>query len=485
MNEKGKLGVGILSAVLITTVIMVPVSIFSDRAIRGNESGYVNPIQTWGYDDQISSTGKKMNDYMGITKNLTTNIYGGQNVLSGEPSLLLNSNYHTMEDDIQILDGVANSEQGLGYSSTTWVGKDNSLTPLKAEINGVMLDPTNDKEKKNYANSGMQSTLNIHMKVPKNVANSITISPNGPTVNTELASNYYSNINKAGYADDFAIQLGFFNYLATSNEANDVANDVVLPGTKTSSLDNFDIKDLQAMEKVYNDITKTQNSLWDAVEAQESSTSSYSIKIDGTGTNTGLIEPQVEKFRELVNSLLNKNINFYYDLVNGGSGEGWKVSLADGGEQGSDARQDAFLGTQSRFSKNSEYTKEFWGYEETSYSTTNDNTVYNDPTKKTNGQVIGLTAGIDLTTFFIKKDMTFEFNITTSEAAKAIDPNAIITKENHNITSFKINKQDYKYGESIKVHPTGFTSEGGRQAYEFGNSWSNLILTGLITAKIV
>ncbi len=507
-SEKGKITTGVLAAVLITTAVMVPVSIFTDRAVRGEDSawagGVEGTVQVWGYDDQVSSTAEKINAYMGVTTSMTDNIYGGQQVLSGEPALLSNSAYHSVVEDIEILDGVAKAEQGLGYLSTSWiesyVEKDlQTLSIYDQTTFGSRNDRTSyldplgtEAEKQSYAtNTGLQATLNMHVKVPVYVADTITISSTGPVVTIAGdadAQAYFDDIAAQGYADDFAMQLGFFNYVVTDTSNDAYADGVVLPGTDVTTQADITADFWTSLEGVYTAIGG-EGTLYDAVIAQQADTKQYSIKIDGTGTNTGLIQVEVEKFEEdLINeagAFAAGELDLYYDLVNGGSGEGWKVAEANGGEAGSDARVDAFLGTQSRFSKESEITEEFWNYDNTIYGTTNDGTKYLDPTTKTAGQVIGYTTGIDLPAFFIDAATTFDYELTSAEAATALGEVVVVNEEHHAISSFVIDGVEYAYGTTVKVKPIGMSDEAARQIYEFGHSWQDVLTQGLIIGEIV
>lgn len=507
LNDKAKLGIGILAAVLITTAIMVPVSIYTDRAIHKQGGAYENPVQVWGYDDQVSSTAEKINDWMGITKTLTANIYGGQDAMSSEPTLLANSNYHTVEDDIQILDGVAAADEGLGYLSTAWISGYNE-TPLRTlsiynpdaaaaredeptepDTTNVAnyIDPMADEDKGTYSETGLNSTLNMHMKVPVYIADAITISPDGPVIADPAgdAKTYFDNIAKEGYADDFAMQLGFFNWVATSAEADEYAKGSVMQGT-VGGTDVFDEADWTALDTVYKTIGG-KGELIDTVKAQQKDSSQYSINIDGTGTNTGLIQAEVEMYQDTLNKVLGTDLDLYYDLVNGGSGEGWKVSKADSGDDTSDARQNAFLGTQSRFPKldeGAEVIQDFWGYDAATLTIPGE--LYTSPTEEHTGQVLGFTTGIDLAAFFVKNDMTFEYSIRTAEGANALGTEiATVDEEHHTINGFTIDGDKYEYGQTVKVKPTGITAEGARQIYEMGNSYENVLNQGLMIGEIV
>lgn len=516
LNDKAKLGIGILAAVLITTAVLVPVSIFADRAIHKVSSSYENGVQVWGYDDQISSTAEKINDWMGVTKTLTANTYGGQDTMSSEPTLLLNSNYHTVEDDIQILDGVAGADEGLGYLSTAWVSdysskstklrtlsiydEDNAIPAVDGTDHGTTtdsaayLDPMNDDNKEAYRAKSLSSILNMHLKIPVYIANLITISADGIfSIDREgedaKATAYFEDIASKGYADDFIMQIGFFTWVATSKEADDNAKASLIQGTTGGNVTEFTDTIWNSMQKAY-EVIGGKGELEYTVKDQEKSTSQYSIAIDGTGTNTGLISAEVEMYQEAIKDQI--DVDLYYDLVNGGSEEGWKVSKEDHGEDTSDAREYAFLGTQSRFPSgedNSESLQSFWGYTADSAPAKKTETPYDTPVDAVHtNKVIGFTTGIDLASFFVKDDMTFEYQLTTADGANALtdsDVEVANITDSYDIDTFTIDGTKYHYGDTVKVKPTGITREGARQIYEMGNSYTNVLNAGLMIGEIV
>ncbi len=523
-TEKGKITGSVLAAVLISAAVFVPVSIFTDRAIR-NDSSDSNSVQVWGYDQQVSSTAEKMNNYMGTTEVLAANIYGGQDVMSSEPVLLQNAAYHSVQDDIEILDGVAQSEEGFGYLASAWIEgyKAKELSPIMihdaskgaANDTAAYLNPIgDDADKQAIADMGLQATLNMHMKVPVYIANSITIASTGPVItipgvaggkDKDKVEAYFDYINSKGYADDFVMQLGFFNYVTTDSSNAAEVETMVLKGTEVADQAEWGQANWDAMETAYDVITGDStgdDDLANAVKEQQKRTGNYSIKIDGTGTNTGLIKQEVENYEEDLkgtDTWKDQDLKLYYDLTNGGSGEGWKTASGSwqGGEAESDAREDAFLGTQSRFSKkkDSEVLNDFWGYNGDDmgawYGTDSDEVTYDDPTKKAaDGDILGITTGIDLPSFFVSDDMTFDVQLKTLDAAIALSGGETVTanpdpEDKYSTASFTIGKKDYAYGETVTVKVTGMSAEGGRQIYELGASWEQVLNQGLMVGQIV
>ncbi len=503
-TEKGKITGSVLAAVLITTAVMVPVSIFADRAINGGDE--TNSVQVWGYDDQVSSTAKKINYYMDADFTSTTGLYGGM-ASSAEPALLNNEAYHSVQDDIDILDGVAGADNALGYLSTTWI-KGYSDTPLrilktyqigtKGEdlYNTVRndeanyLDPTDDADKATYIEmdsdyayeSEMASTLNMHLKVSSDVADSLRTDGLIGLGNTGAAS--WSNtdfgdwLTNKGYADDFVLALAFFNYAAYDTSNHAIVNAATLQGTTTTDIE-FSSDDVAFYDSLYKAITGDSNSWIDVMTDQQSGNSGlYSIKVDGTGTDSGVMNMEINNFEKDFNEAASSTFDFEYNFVNGGSGEGWKtpstkIPGVSSTTDNSDAREDSFIGTQSRFSKESEIDtnkdgEKTWGYDYSKYeSEAKDGTTYKDPATSTS--VIGYTMGIDLPVFFVKNDMKFDYTIANEQALATItNPTAGL-----------------KVGDTVTLTVTGMSDLAAKNIYQNGQSWQNVIDAGLVLTEIV
>ncbi|BDU67873.1 MAG: hypothetical protein TYPL_5260 [Candidatus Tyloplasma litorale] len=509
-TEKGKITASVLTAILITTIVIVPTTILTSNAMNKEEALYES-VQTWGYDDQVSSTAEKMNDYMDIDQESTQNIYGeaGDMVLSGEPKLLENENYHSVIDDSDILIGVDQSDNGLGYLSTSWItgyndANNDALSILKIydvyneeelsrdDVNAYVTPDTSNTD---YieAEEELQSTLNIVFKVPTVVTDSITtINNDDIQIDSEgAAKDYYDWLADEDYADDFVIALGFLDFMMTDSNNADYINTMAIEGTHVESVGAFDEVDVEHLAGIYNQIMKNDEGenttpfISKLQEQQEATSNLYHVKIDGTGTNTGLVKVELNNFEEEFNSAANltgeSEIHFEYDLVNGGSGEAWKVptnGIANGVVEApataTDAREDAFLGTQSRFSEESEI--EPWGYTNASNIEGEEITSYSNFTsdEHSSGDVFGFTMGIDLPVFFINSDFTFEYTV---------DP---YTTQIENLDSieFDVDENGNQIPQEVQIKPTGISDLGAKAIYEYGASWEFVMTNGWMIGEI-
>ncbi len=483
-SEKGKITGSVLAAVLISAAILVPVSIFTDRAI--NKSDGYKHINTWGYDEQVSSTAEKINAYMNIDKQYTANIYGGDDVESGEPTLLLNSNYHTVEDDSDILDGVYGADGAIGYLSSSWITgyKDNPFKMLStyAPGTGTYISPI--LEDGSFNNEYIEqlptlnATLNIHLKVKSDVAdwirpNIIAMAggTNSEIVTDDIPEKFKGFLIEEDLVDDFLVSLGFFEFIAFDKENITNINTSVLPGTNAEGTIDFGEENLNILNTAYKEIIEdSEASLLEAVIAQQKSTSDlYDIAIDGTGTNTGLMNTEFINFEKRINELTGSQINFNYKFVNGGSGEGFKLPSDDyyGGETGSDAQANAFLGTQSRAAHDTEV--EAWGYSTTIPADSDGK--YNSLESSVDNQIIGYTMGIDLISFFVKDNFSFQYTISTNDQLIALGEDMDTT--------------EYKVGQRVNIKPIGITDYGLKLIYQTGKSWTDIMDAGLMIGEIV
>ncbi len=525
-------------------------------------------VQTWGYDDQISSTAAKVNWYMDTDTTVTKGQYGGVAV-SAEPTLINNSLYHSMTDDIYILDGVAGSDNGLGYLSSAWVGGyENAnfrMLELKSNVDGSWLNPMDDKDritysgligneeqdktyteeesdvtfvdvsddsvknadnyadmaadaKKAYVDKGeiqaiinaddkiskidgtaitkgtyekeMAATLNLHLKVPQFVAQAvvdsgiISATPKAiekPAVGSEFAK-YIKNVKDEKFLDDFVLSLAFMDYVAFDSSNIDSINENVIAGTNDKGSGEFEADDWSVMEETYSNLGGSGTLLSAIQDQQKGNSGTYLVKVDGTGTDSGVMKNEVNNFEKDFTTFAGAEVNFKYDLNNGGSGEGWK-GVGDNEADlngvpkpgGADGRADAFLGTQSRFSKDSE--PESWGYDDSAAALNNDGVRYTSPDKADGNGVIGYTMGIDLPVFFVKDDMTLKFTVT---ADTITNKDKIFVDHEGNPVEFNGTE-----GDVINIKPVGITAEGAKDIYQDGASWTSVIEQGLVTVEIV
>ncbi len=567
MEPNTKKGLIIGGSVLAVALLCTGLGLGLYYGLRSN-----GEIQTWGYDDQVSSTAKKVNWYMGTETRVVPGQYGGVAV-SSETALRENGLYNSVKDDMEILDGVAGSKQGLGYLSTSWVsnykdeelrilnlddGTGNFLIPSdeiegsltnytslvnsdtdktygKDDLDGITLDEfsgeikdTDDVSDKMaedgaYINTEdgniytikidgtagtvesslltkykeeMSATLNIHLKVPAEITGEIlpligkpgTITAvgapaggakiGGPTV----AEEYLDFLQGENYLDDFLLSVALFDYIAYDASNIEEMNTMLIPGTSTDTAE-FDADTWAVFEETWTNFGGNSDStggetLADAIVAQESANSgTYEIKVDGTGTNSGAVKAEIENFAEEFSTFAGEDVNFVYDLDNGGSGEGWKLPNYEipgtTGSAESNARPDAFLGTQSRFSKAKEYTN--FGYDESTVTETYEakSTLYTDPSTKVAGDIIGYTMGLDLPVFFVQEEMEIDYTVSKSFVdALAANPNLLPTGS-------------VKEGDNVTVKPLGITPEAAKTIYEGSTTWVDQIDAGLIQIELV
>ncbi len=550
-TKKGLIiGGSIAAVVLLGTTIGL--GVYLGRTDASNDA-----VQVWGYDDQVSSTAKKVNWYMGTDTELVPGSYGGVAV-SSEKVLLDNDAYHSMEDDIFILDGVAGSKNGLGYLSSAWVASydaeemrmlslwdgtqflnpeeeitnpghtydeienaDGDQTYTAEDVNGVdipeiavtdtakgtAIDTSlvtaaavdagafiastdgivynlDGNETDGYTvgsaitkyTEGMNATLNIHMKLPKAAADYfrplISATPAATGTADADAQAYIDWLAAEEYADDLMLAIALFDFIAYDSSNIESINTMLIPGTSTTGSGEFEADDWAVLDTEYQKIMGSTDSLTDALVAQQNTQGgTFAIQIDGTGTNSGIAKAEISNFESEFEAISGAQLNFVYDLDNGGSGEGWKLPTTEipgttGSLASSNARPDSFLGTQSRFSKDSEYIA--WGY--TDYTGADAATgMYADPSASTD--VIGYTMGIDLPVFFVQEEM--ELTFTPSEDFVTNHGDMVLTGE------------VLEAGTSYTVKPTGMTPEGGKSIFQNGASWQEVMDAGLVQFEVI
>lgn len=535
-TEKGKIGAAVMVAVLVTTAIIVPVSIFSDRAL--NNEKIVGGVSTYGYDDQISSTGEKANIYMEITKGLSQNVYGsaGDMVVSMEPTLLKNPLYNSMTDDNFILDGVYKNSNALGYLTLSQIinyGEEKSLVPLMVEdketnemispvveegiLGNVVEVPNSAYGEANEAN--LTSTLNTHLRVSVDVADTLRdymlLDVNGATTSVWDGKNIDEDTAKIlsktefviwlydeDLGDDFVMSFILFNYMIYDTSNHDDLQNGYLPGTQEDNIEmtgknidnfitNFDTMMNYIEGPSYSVEEQIENVLFSADDKM-----GYTIFIDGTGTNSGIMKQQFTNFNEDTDiqeaSILKENeIVLVYNLMNGGSGQGWESSqneipdVTTGNTD--DGRSSSFIGTQSRPGEDEEVGD--WGYK--SSTVINDKGIYipiEDQGKRT---PISFTTGIDLTSFFVNGDLTFQINLSYDDLYDKDGNNTYNDLDGKKVDGSKMiySSEIIDIGsDEIKtytVKPIGITDEGAKLIYENGASWESAFINGWLYIEII
>ncbi len=439
-TEKGKITASILIAVLATTAIMVPVSIFTDRSIRQDET---ESIQTYSYKGDASTTGKAIYDIAGIktSKDLT----GDGKIDSNDSVVWLNeenSSFNEILEDKQMIDGVE-STNGLGFGNRDAIGAE-----WEAGGNGHSLyiyDSVNDDGTINeHDMAPYGTTLNLNMKVPKTVADVLrghleTETPSELTID-ELNSGEisYGDFLKTNNAEaNFAVAFGFYNYATYSKNAKtaldaDFATDGLV-GTKDSN----ELKDWFTTT-----FPKTE---WNWKLGDEPT----EIFVDGSSTPNAAMEAVIGSFNK--DYILDQSNALTENLNNQGSSASW---AGDSKEDipGGPNHETNNLGSASTFLGTSSSLKDGylnWGYEAGALKTeTSSGIKVADETKiTTSGAVMETTIGVAPGPQFF-----------TSSSLKIVNP------------------------ETGKLEqPMGITQHGIYDAYVYGASWQQLADGGQIT----
>ncbi|NQX83375.1 MAG: hypothetical protein HRS50_01510 [Mycoplasmataceae bacterium] len=505
-TEKGKIGSGILATALISTVVLIPMSIFIDRFIN---SSINNVILAYGFDGSVSSTGSRQNSWMGIS---------GESNLDKESTLInTNNGYVSVDTAEKMIDGVKKTD-GISYLSYLSILKLNSngsvFTGLKITEDRGKTWISPDNKEGNY----IKAPLNMIMKVPDFVADilreymagndnipindvltidkfnisddSINYGTIGKYIDSQepvevVVNTDYGDFLKEGYWDDFRLSFALFNYIIYSETAHTALDKFGLtPGISNSEtlMNNEEYKNWLFKvfgDKAFNDIEPTNEFI--------------DLLIDGSGTNEGALNILINSFNENVLELgFNPKLKLNQLLENSGSYGAWETSILkelppgvvfnkdeyDGSQSG---RRGTFLGTQSRgvkqrkldfddiqilneHDKNKDGTLNsadangeisYWGYNEEDYTNiagniTGDDFIYNqnymtESMKSNSNLPLGVTMATDNIVFF-----------TTS------------------------NLQVMNYNTMILDHPEGISKEGYKMIYQFGTTWDVLSKNGHI-----
>ncbi len=494
-TEKGKIAGSVLAAVLLTTTVMVPVSIYTDRAM--NEEPTVNNVKAFGYDDNKTSTGLRQDNWMGIDTSTMIDASGAE-VTSMEATLETNSDYTGVTTDEDLMAGVSNTD-GIAYLSYSHVGTDKHLKPLAISEDGgaTYVKPG----EKGY----LSAPLNMVMKVPQGVSAKINdiLAPgsselkiaelNGLTntkvmqykdeVATETtdatdAYDYGQWLQDTGLAHDFAVSVVAFNYIAQTQMSIDAMakGGYVSPNTAT-------FKDAQSfLDWAKGVFGGEDREKWGIIDSTGNwaFTSEY-VLIDGTGTDEAAINYSLDSF---VDSYPGHSLA--QQLNNGGSYRAWEtvdeldlpagVSFNrdeyDGTQDGSVG---AFIGTQSRgmemgqfkTDKNTGQPKKdsageisYWGYDENVYATGN----------------YGSTTSDDM------ENISYDFTTMISDDET---PTAA-TLATDQVVFFTTTDTQFTHALDGKTYtPTGVTKQGAKMLFQLGSTWDEVYTLGLISAELV
>ncbi len=456
-TEKGKIITGVLAAVLATTAIMVPVSIFSDRAVRGDvDSAQTEGIHTYSY---TSETGTTSNGFK------IAGIGFGGNADTVQYLNKTNPYYSDVLLDDEMTDGVI-STQGLGFGNEgiigkTWLGDptDSSYKPT-----AIALDVYEDDGTTIADTSNAQTALSMNLKISQEAANAVRGHMIGAGDATPLS---ISDFDASEYTDiiskdpkQFELAFGLFNYATYSSSAHDALDEA---DYNVGSLSATQVDDATFLDW-FN--TTFDSEEWGALGEDGVET----LYIDGSSTAIPAVE--------IVLSTAAKTAGFdlKYELANSGSANSWGVDKLEdiplhGGTSDASSKNSiyTFIGTSSSL-QTDEMLLSKWGYKDEGLLAT---TYVN-----TDGEIVAEGAPGAFKTADAEGSL---------EPDNVIETTIAIDKAPTFFTSadLKVTTYDSVEGEDGKYHilteektPTGITRDGIYNAYVNGVSWESLALSG-------
>ncbi len=482
-SEKGKIIGGILAAIIITTAIMVPIAIFTDRAIRNDNNGN-NSIATYGFDDNATSTGLRQDNWMGISK--TTMIDStGKEVTSMDATLINNDNdYHSVTKDEDMMSGVKASN-GIAYLSNSHIKKEKELKALAiSEDNGeTWITPDQDEY--------ISAPLNMVLKVPEAVAQVVkdwianstvaSLDDLNGLVNSKVVEldennshegkivdgidtyDYGTWLREEGFEQDFATAVSVFAWTAGAQPAFDALKEAGY-GTPNS------VKFTTTNEFINWVKTVFANEEWGIVDGSGNLNFSSQLLVDGTGTDQAALDIAISSFDNELGVTVTQKLN------NHGSFAAWETTQQGGVagvtynpdeyDQVQDASAGAFIGTQSRGmfvgdddnDVNGEIS--YWGYDESAY----------------NGTVFSNDGTIDTSD---AENIVYNYDVFLT-GTEAEDLPLATTLASDHVVFFTTNDASFISLDGEEVKPEGLTREGYKAAYELGLSWTQLDAMGYV-----
>lgn len=460
LNEKTKLGIGILAAVLITTAVLVPVSIYTDRAIRSD--GGFSGVTTTGYDDGVTSTGTRQDAWMGIDVNEETGSMDG--------TLVQNGNYQSVADPESMID-VVKSSDGVGYLSLSEVNRDDELKALTiSEDHGETYIATDSTD---Y----ISAPLNMVMKVPAYVAKvlkahdySAEDSALNPTELNDLALGegygYGDWLVKNEFQKQFAVAYIIFQWTVYSEAATEALGASNLTSPNVGSADTDEFKDW--IVATFADTTEYS---WGVVKDGELAIDHIELKVDGTGTDQFALDQAISSFNS---EFEDEGVVVQQLLNDGGSYRAWETDDEasvppgvtynyDEYDQTNNGDAGTFLGTQSRGIETYDMVDEsakdageisYWGYDEDFYSK---GSIVTDPENVS--------------------DIDNVFYNYSEVVASTEDTPLAATIAGDNIVFYTSADASFELSDGTEAHPTGLSREAAKGIFQYGLSWE--VLAGL------
>lgn len=431
-TEKGKITSSVLVAILITSAILVPVSIFTTKSM--NNGGEGNPIKSAGYDSSVTSTGEEVDTWMQLDG------WDSESAnLEMQKTLLNNENYFDVKNPEEMFDKVKNNN-AVAYLSNVDVNiqKDEFYALNLSEDGTTYISPDD------AVNYFIKKPLNIYMKVPNIVAtdlknNNINDGTGIWSEATPAEDSIFTTIDSKGYRDwliendyltEFFWSFIIFNWMAFSEESQTALNEY---GYSVNSVNSISSEDFDIL--LENAITNYTS----LVGNPTPESGNITITIDGTGTANAAVQKSIDTFN--IHYKDNSNVPIVTQLLNdGGSWRAWETPEKsvtneipglsfnpDSYDGQNDGNANAFISTQSRsFRADGEVTDEdtdasddglsVWGYDEDSAmefleSNTSEEGIYTGT--QSDDVPISYTLAIDNIVFFVSEDTSFEFNNET------------------------------------------------------------------------
>ncbi|BDV03616.1 MAG: hypothetical protein HPPSJP_3370 [Candidatus Hepatoplasma scabrum] len=477
----GRIFISVIITVAILLLIFLPIVL--------SGSGKKSSIFVYGFDANITGTGEKFDNYIGVETDYDH----------------WNHNLVWAQNEEQMINGVTQSKNSLGYigrSVSTFAiydqdkNPDGSLKSLELWIDDTNPDNLNSDEGGyvDYTSDlyPIFSTLNIWFRVPASVApiinNNIMFSNTTGqdidqtiwgdnwvlgTLTSEQEQYFKDYVIDPGYVKYFVFSFIFFNWIAFSEQAQLIIDDVAKSYQPDDFSSDYLLSDQEFEFYLENFATNlaTINPDWTIDNFVENNSDNGKdvtliLTIEGTGTDQPTLDAltngndSYDGFSDYLTLWLQDyyqgddsyHFNFALALNNYGSGQAFAI-------KSNNASPNSFLGSQSRGYDIDDIThqeqidantKISWGYD----TVTEDDL---DPQGSYYLPDIETTANFTQPVYY-----TF-----------AIDPIIIITGKD---TSFSANGQTY--------HPKGLKPEALKYAYSYdGQSWEWLYEMGLIETE--
>lgn len=471
-SSLGKFFISLFLVISILLVILLPIFFTNSNKEKS--------IYAFGFDANITGTGTNFDSYIGVEKDYQ---YWNHDIVWAQ-------------NQEQMLNGIEQSSNSIGYLGKSVSQFDlydpinnpnGKLKALELYTDDINLDNANSYEPGyvDYNSDAypMLSSLNIWFRVPATVAPIINknimfsnttgididqtiwgtnwvVGSEARTLTQEQKNYFQDYVISPNYLKYFAFSFIFFNWVAFSEQAQLISNDIA----KAYQPDDFDQDYLLSDQEFGQYLTnfannlETINSNWTIDNfVKNNSSDGKNVSLILTLEGSGTVQPTLDALSRgrkdylgfsdyltlwLQNYYDNQNYSFDFTLTLNSHDSGQAFAIANNG-----ASPNSFLGTQSRGYNIDDVTRKeqvnlnktlTWGYD----TITEDNL---DP----NGF------------YYLPDTETDQTLIEPVYYTLATDPILVLTEKD---TSFKSNGNTY--------HPKGITAEGLQYIYSFdGKSW--------------